>query len=157
MMSDERPLELHVTKPIVIGWRERVAFPEWGIKGVRAKIDTGARTSSLHVGTIEPVQDEHIRFEVVVREKPEIRTIWCEAPIVRESVVKPVSNRTERRPVVRARIRIGPIERDIDVNLVCRRGMTCRMLVGRSALDGLLVDPTQRRLLTPRRKPHKHK
>ncbi|MCA9309671.1 MAG: ATP-dependent zinc protease [Phycisphaerales bacterium] len=137
--------------PMIIGWRERVSFPDWGIRGVRAKIDTGARTSALHVGVIEPEVDGRIRFEVVVREQPRPVHAWVEAPVVREGVVKPHAGVREVRPVVLARVRIGPFEREIEVNLVCRRGMTCRMLVGRTALEGLLIDPTRIRLLTPPR------
>lgn len=141
----------HDTRPI-LGWRERIDIPGWGIRGVRAKIDTGARTSAIHVDGIEAVGNDRVRFEVVVREQPR-RTVAVEADVVRWATVRPSSGRAQQRPVVRARLRIGPIERQVEVSLVSRKGMLCRMLVGRLALEGMLVDPTQRYLLTSRTSP----
>lgn len=133
-----------------VGWRERVALPEWRIRGVRAKIDTGARTSAIHVATFEHLPNGRIRFEVVTRERPERRTKWIEADIVRESVVKPSSGKPQVRPVVRTTMAIGPLEFEAELGLVCRQGMLCRMLVGRRALAGLaVVDPSTRYLLSP--------
>jgi hypothetical protein len=128
--------------PLVVGWREYVDLPEWGIKHVRAKIDTGARTSAIHVAAIEELGEDRVRFEVVVRERPERRTRWVEADLVRQSVVKPSSGERQERPVVRTRIRIGGREHEAELSLVCRAGMLCRMLVGRTALEGaFVVDP----------------
>jgi len=127
---------------IVVGWREFIDLPEWGIRSVRAKIDTGARTSAIHVAHLEDLGDGRVRFEVVARERPERRTHWVEAEVVRESVVKPSSGERQARPVVRTRIRIGDREHDAELSLVCREGMLCRMLVGRTALEGtFIVDP----------------
>ena len=134
-----------------MGWRERVDLPAWHIGGVRAKIDTGARTSAIHVASFEHLPNGRIRFEVVMRERPQRRTKWVEADIVRESVVMPSSGHTQVRPVVRTTLRIGPIEVETDVGLVCRDGMLCRMLVGRRAVEGVaLVDPSRKYVLTPR-------
>lgn len=137
------------SEPYIVGWRERVALPEWRIRGVRAKIDTGARTSAIHVGDIEKLPENRIRFEIVLREHPERRTKWVEADLVRESVVKPSSGKAQVRPVVRTTLLIGPLELEAEVGLVCRQGMLCRMLVGRRAIEGLaLVDPSGRNLLS---------
>ena len=135
--------------PTVVGWRECVELPEWGIKGVRAKIDTGARTSAIHVAEIEEIDPGggasgvgRVRFEVVYREKPVRKTKWVEADLVRQSVVKPSSGKRQERPVVRTVIRIGGREHEAELSLVCRAGMLCRMLVGRKALEGtFVVDP----------------
>ncbi|MFI4916034.1 MAG: ATP-dependent zinc protease [Phycisphaerales bacterium JB060] len=132
-----------------MGWRERVALPEWRIRGVRAKIDTGARTSAIHVADFEHLPNGRVRFEVVLREHPERRTKWVEAEIIRESIVKPSSGQPQVRPVVRTSMTIGPLEFQAEVGLVCRQGMLCRMLVGRRAIEGLaLVDPSARNLLS---------
>ena len=133
----------------IVGWRERIDIPDWGVRRVRAKIDTGARTSAIHVDHIEPISDERVRFEVVLRESPR-RTVMVEADVVRSSSVRPSSGRAQQRPVVLVRLRIGEVEREAEVSLVSRKGMLCRMLVGRRALEGLLVDPTRRYLLTSR-------
>ncbi|MEQ8318385.1 MAG: RimK/LysX family protein [Phycisphaerales bacterium] len=132
-----------------MGWRERVALPQWRIRGVRAKIDTGARTSAIHVQAFEQLPNARVRFEVVVRERPERKTRWVEAEVVRESVVKPSSGETQVRPVVSTTLVIGPLEFEAEVGLVCRQGMLCRMLVGRRAIAGLaVVDPSARNLLS---------
>lgn len=137
----------------MVGWRERVSLPSWGVRRVRAKIDTGARTSAIHVGEIEELEDGRLRFEVVTRERPNRRAVWVVAESVRESVVKPSSGERQSRPVVRTVMELGGIEREIDLSLVCRRGMLCRMLVGRNALgDRFVVDPERKYLVTPPRK-----
>lgn len=144
------PMGSNDTRLHVVGWRERVALPDWRIRGVRAKIDTGARTSAIHVATFEHLPNGRIRFEVVTREHPERRTKWIEADIARESVVKPSSGKTQVRPVVRTTMAIGPLECEAELGLVCRQGMLCRMLVGRRAIAGLaVVDPSSRYLLSP--------
>jgi len=134
---------------ITIGWREQVAFPDWGIKRVRAKIDTGARTSAIHVAQIEELDSGHIRFEVVVRERPSRKTIWIDAErVVRESTVKPSSGDLQQRPVVKTRIILGGIQREIELSLVCRAGMLCRMLIGRTALEGAFLVDSSRKYVT---------
>ncbi len=136
-----------------VGWREYVALPDWGIPRLRAKIDTGARTSAIHVAQIEELDNGHIRFEVVIRERPKHETVWVDAvPVVRESTVKPSSGHRQQRPVVHTKMVIGGVEREIEISLVCRKGMLCRMLVGRSALDGVFVVDPSRRYLASRPK-----
>jgi hypothetical protein len=135
----------------IIGWRERVDFPDWGLRRVRAKIDTGARTSAIDVARIEDLPDGRIRFEVVSRATPTRKTQWVEATPVRSSSVKPSHGTTQQRHVCRTRIRVGDIEREIEVSLVCRAGMLCRMLLGRTALEGaVVVDPAKKYLLSRR-------
>jgi hypothetical protein len=128
-------------EPIVVGWREYVALPEWGIPRLKAKIDTGARTSAIHVGALEWLPDGCARFEVVVREKPERRTILVTARPVRRTTVKPSHGKPQERLVFRTTMKLGPIEREIELSLVSRKGMLCRMLVGRLGLPPrVLVD-----------------
>lgn len=131
---------------VTLGWREIVALPAWGVRRVRAKIDTGARTSAIHVAEIQELANGHIKFEVVVRERPQRKTVWIDAePVVRESTVKPSSGDLQQRPVVKTTIILGGVEREIELSLVCRKGMLCRMLIGRTALDGtFLVDPAHK-------------
>ena len=134
-------------EPVIVGWREFVALPEWGIPRLKAKIDTGARTSSIHVGQLEELPGGRVRFEVVVREKPKLRTQYIEATPVRRSIVKPSSGVPQERLVFRTTLKMGPIEREIELSLVSRKGMLCRMLVGRLALPShVLVSPTRKYL-----------
>ncbi len=133
---------------IVIGWREKIDLPEWGLKRVRAKTDTGARTSAIDVADIEEIGDDEIRFRVVYHHDPEQVTKWIHAKVIRESTVKPSHGETQQRYVCETLIRIGEVERRIEISLVSRKGMLCRMLLGRTALDGILVDATRKYVLT---------
>lgn len=140
----------------IVGWRERVDLPEWGMRRVRAKIDTGARTSAIDVAQIEELPGGRIRFEVVSRVRPERRTRWVEATPVRVSTVKPSHGEAQQRYVCVTRVRVGEIEREIEISLVCRQGMLCRMLLGRTAVDGVaLVNPGKKYLLTSRTRARK--
>jgi hypothetical protein len=135
-----------------VGWREFVSLPEWGVNRIRAKIDTGARTSAIHVAEICELDNGRVRFQVVIREHPVRKTIWVEADPVRVSVVKPSSGETQRRIVCRTPLHLAHLACEIELSLVCRQGMLCRMLLGRTALAGLVrVDPAHKYLLTGKR------
>lgn len=143
--------------PIPVGWREYIALPDWGIDRVRVKVDTGARTSAIHVAEYEELEDGHARFEVVVSERPKMRTIMVEAPLVREAVVKPSSGKRQRRPVVKTTMRLGGVEKEIEISLVSRKGMLCRMLLGRTALKhDFIVDVSRTYLASEKRRKKKN-
>ena len=142
-----------VTPKIVVGWRERVSLPDWGVKRIRAKIDTGARSSAIHVAEIEELDDGRLRFEVIVRERPQRKSVWVEATPFRETSVKPSHGKPQLRTFVRTRMQLGEYEHEIELSLVCRKGMLCRMLVGRLALgDRYLVDASRKYVVSARRK-----
>ncbi|MEX2504479.1 MAG: RimK/LysX family protein [Egicoccus sp.] len=133
----------------VLGWKEHVKLPEWGLD-LRGKLDTGARSSALHVTELEEIgEHEHdndrlpvVKFDVVLgrRDAPEHHRI--EAPVVGHKVVKDTGARAERRPVVRTRIVCGPLDTVADITLTDRSGMIFRMLLGRLTLEHLcVVDP----------------
>lgn len=124
----------------VIGRREYVAFPEWGIRGVEAKIDTGARTSAIHVDNIKRLPGKRVRFDVVLSRRKPDKCVRVEADLVRFTRVRSSTGHQQERFVVATRMRIGEIKRRIELSLVSRRQMLCRMLLGRTALKGLLID-----------------
>ena len=97
---------------------------------------------------MEQLSDDEIRFRVVYRTDPDRETRWIHARVVRISQVKPSTGETQTRYVCETLIRIGKVERRIEISLVSREGMRCRMLIGRSAMEGLIVDPTREYLLT---------
>ena len=136
------------SSPVVIGWREKIDLPEWGLKRVRTKIDTGARTSAIDVADIEEIEPGKVRFRVVYHHDPERITRWIYADSVRTSTVKPSHGETQERHVCETTVRIGRVVKRIEISLVSRKGMLCRMLLGRTALDGLLVDATSKYVLT---------
>jgi len=142
--------------PTPVGWREYIALPDWGIDRVRVKVDTGARTSAIHVAEFDELDDGTARFKVVVSERPKLRTVMVEAPLVREAVVKPSSGKRQRRPVVKTTMRLGGVEKEIEITLVCRKGMLCRMLLGRTALKhDFVVDVSRAYLASEKRRKKK--
>lgn len=140
----------------VIGWREYVALPEWGIKHLRAKTDTGARTSAIDAYDIEELGDGNVRFMVVYSRLHPERRREVIAPIARRSTVTSSNGHKHDRLFIETTIKIGPVEKKIEVSLVHRHKMKCRMLIGRAALsEDFLVDPQRELLLT--KKPTRRK
>lgn len=149
--------------PIFVGWREWIALPALGVPGVKAKIDTGARTSALHATAIERFSTdgrERVRFWVhPLQDRPRLPLrgdvmLPCAADVVDARVVTPSSGHKEHRLVIRTAIRVGGRERDIEITLTDRADMRFRMLLGRQALValGLCVDPSRSYLLGSRPK-----
>ncbi len=128
-------------KKTVVGWKEFVALPDWGIKRLRAKIDTGARTSAIHVEDIVPLPDGRLSFRVVEnRLKPE-KSHTVEAEIVRRTVIRSSTGTEQLRYIVSTKIILGGVEKTVELSLVSRRKMLHRMLIGRTTLaDDFLVD-----------------
>lgn len=140
-------------EPIVIGWTELVDLPEWGVKRLRAKVDTGARTSALHVENIEELPRDFVRFDVVLHRKKRDRRIHVKAKVSRRGRVRSSTGHQTQRIFVETTLRLGPIEKRVEVSLVDREKMIHRMLLGRAALSGpIVVDVDRRMALRPRKK-----
>lgn len=146
--------------PTIIGWREYIALPEWGIDHIHVKADTGARTSAIDVASIEELPNDRVKFDVVVeRAAPPAppHIVHLEAAIVRRTRVKSSFGRVADRLVVRTKIKLGPIEKEVDLSLVSRKNMLVRVLLGRHALEpDFLVNPA-RVYVFGRRKPVRKK
>jgi hypothetical protein len=129
---------------IIVGWREWVALPDLGLPAVKAKVDTGAKTSSLHAFDLETFREggrERVRFGVHPLQDNERLTVWAEADVVDERHVTSSSGHEELRVVIRTPLRLGDLTWPVEITLTDRRSMRLRMLLGREALDGqLLVD-----------------
>ena len=156
-MPHDPPREGH--QKTVIGWSEYVAFPDWGIDRLPAKVDTGARTSALHVENLQLLDSRHVRFEVVLSRKHSHRRVQVCAEVLKWARVRSSTGHYHTRCFVRTRIRIGPVEKVIELSLASRERMLYRMLLGRKALEkDFLVDVSKRRTLgkpkkTKRKKP----
>ncbi len=128
-----------------IGWRERLSLPELQIPGIKAKIDTGARTSALHAFFVEPYQEDGldmVRFGVhPLQRRGDIERI-CTAPVKEMRRVTDSGGHEEERYVIETAIQLGGYLRTIEMTLANRDNMKFRMLLGRSALQnlGLAVD-----------------
>jgi len=135
---------------VTIGWRERVNLPEWGVFGLAAKIDTGARTSAIHVENIELAGENGIKFDVILSRKQMHRRVSVTTDWVRRARIRSSSGEVQERYVVSTLLVLGGIEKRIELSLVSRQKMLCRMLLGRSALgDDFSIDAGEKYLTTP--------
>lgn len=129
----------------VIGWREWVSLPELGIDVIKAKVDTGARSSSLHAVDVEEfVRNSRrwVRFEVHPLQRNTSSTVLAEARLRGRRRVRSSSGEVDFRPVIRTRVEVDGRTWTIEVTLARRDEMGFRMLLGRSALKGrFLLDP----------------
>lgn len=139
-----------VRPKVTIGWAEHVALLDWGISDLPAKIDTGARTSALHVEDLVQVGDSEVEFRIIVHRGRDDIYVPVRAAVLKWSRVRSSTGVYSKRCFVRTRIRLGPVEKEIDISLVSREKMVYRMLIGRSALNrDFVVDVSKRHKLTP--------
>ncbi len=131
--------------PVLLGWREWLALPEWGLAAIKAKVDTGARTSTLHAFYVDPFRRfgrQYIRFGVHPLQGRTDLVVHCEAPLVDRRLVRDSGGHCEERYVVMAAAVLGGRNWPIELTLTNRESMRFRMLLGRNAIRGwALVDP----------------
>lgn len=131
----------------VIGWREWISLPDLGVAEIKAKIDTGARSSALHAYGVERFRrrgKELVRFAVHPIQRDDEHVVLAEAEFVEERSVRDSGGHVERRPVIRTTARLSGRLWKIDVTLTNRDEMGFRMLLGRRALvRRFLVDPAR--------------
>lgn len=129
----------------VVGWREWVALPELRVARIKAKVDTGARTSALHAYDVEGFERDGgawARFEVHPIQRSRASSVIVEAPLVDRRQVRSSSGSAEHRWVIRTALIMGEASWPIEVTLTRRDAMGFRMLLGRQALRRrTLVDP----------------
>ena len=130
----------------VLGWREWIDLPDLGLGPVKAKVDTGARTSCLHAFELDPFEREGrtwIRFLVHPVQKDVSLVVPCEAPVCDQRPVTDSGGHTEQRYVICTRLIIGKWEQAVEMTLTGRDDMRFRMLIGRTTLKagGFIVNP----------------
>lgn len=135
-----------------IGWREWLVLPELGISTIKAKIDTGARSSALHAFDIERFQQGGktlLRFKVHPLQKDDETFITAEAELVEERQIKDSGGHTELRPVIRTEVSLAQYQWPLELTLTNRSSMGFRMLLGRQAVrQRFVIDPGQSYLLS---------
>jgi hypothetical protein len=136
----------------VVGWVEYVDFPDWGITGLKAKVDTGARTSAVHVENLEAIDHNHVAFDIVIGQRQR-RHHHMKAKVLKWARVRSSNGHYTERCFVKTLIRLGAVEKEIELSLVSREEMQFRMLIGRKALErDFLVDVSKRAAASRRAK-----
>jgi hypothetical protein len=128
--------------PTVIGWKERLDFPEWGLKRVRVKIDTGACTSALGAAGCDLVEAPGgltVRLRLALNRRRPEKTTLVEAPVLRMVHVTNTGGSREERPLIETTIRLGPVQKRIRLTVTRRDGLRFPMILGREALCGSFV------------------
>lgn len=146
-MSDSHSL-------LLIGWREWVSLPDLGVAALKAKVDTGARTSALHAIHIEEFRrgaSTWVRFQVQPDQHSSETIVEAEVPLREYRHVRSSNGQLERRPVIQTTIALSGHAWPIEVTLSNRKEMDFRMLLGREALGGRFsVDPGRSYLAGPK-------
>lgn len=139
---------------LVVGWKEYIAFPDWNLSHVRAKVDTGACSSALGVIhyrlVTENKPDDFVWLRLALYPNHPNRIHEIKMPVLGLVTVKNSSGKKETRPVIHARIQIGPITKVIRMTLAKRTGMRYAILLGKEALAGDFVVDVSKRYCQPR-------
>lgn len=135
------------TSATIIGWREWVGLPDLGLFAIKAKVDTGAKTSSLHAFDIRVEKKDgkkaYVYFKVHPVQSDLSIVVTCKAPLYDQRIVSDSGGHKEERYVIRTWLSLGSHKKRIELTLSNRETMKYRMLIGRSALKSFYIDPSQ--------------
>ena len=153
------PVDESGDRRLTLGWREWVGLPDLGIHKIKAKVDTGARTSSLHGFDLRDFDDRgvhRVEFKIHPLQRDNDTAVTCVADVVDQRIVRDSGGHREERWVIETPLVIGPHTWMIELNLTSRDDMLFRMLLGRTAMRGrATVDPSRSYLIGKRRRERK--
>ena len=136
---------MKIQQKTIIGWREWIHLPELLNSKIKAKIDTGARTSAIHAEDIKFIvknKTKYVRFKILPSQGSDKKSQVVELELIEKRKVRSSVGTETIRPVVKTLLQIGEHQLEIEMTLVNRDIMGFRMLIGRQALKGpFLVDP----------------
>jgi ribosomal protein S6--L-glutamate ligase len=143
----EKILKKRSKTKMLVGWHEWCSLPTLGIPAIKAKIDTGAKTSSLHAFDIKTSQTDHhnrVHFSIhPIQGNKKIVTL-CNAPIVDERYIMSSSGHKELRCVIKTLLKLGDLSWEIELTLSDRDPLRFRMLLGREALKtNVIINPSR--------------
>lgn len=134
----------------IIGWREWVSLPDWNIR-IRAKADTGAKSSAIDCAEIEELPGDRVRFSVRLK-RGDSKLVKIEEPISNRKHVRSSTGQGHDRLFVETTLDLAGLRKRVEISLVCRKRMIHRMLLGRGTLaPHFLVDSSVDHWATPRR------
>ncbi|HVR06623.1 MAG TPA: RimK/LysX family protein [Thermoanaerobaculia bacterium] len=151
-----RPPRESLTPPFRIGWKEFVDLPELGLRRLKGKIDTGARTSTLHVRAVVYLEDlaegadggRAAEITLAPDRRDPSLLVTARVQVLRQVEVRDSGGHLELRPLIATELVLGPVRKRIFVTLSDRSGMLFRMILGRKAVEGdFVVDPACKYLL----------
>ena len=140
----------------MIGWREWVALPEFGVQAIKAKVDTGARTSALHAFRLQVLDDVDgpvAHFEIHPEQRRATGALAVKSPVVGWRRVRSSNGEIQERPVIRTHLGLGEDRWPVEVTLTNRDEMGFRMLLGRAAIRRRYVVDPGRSYLASKRAP----
>ena len=141
---------------LTLGWREWVSLPDLGLQRIKAKVDTGARTSAIHafaLRTYEQDGRERVEFRMHPNQKDNDTVVVCDAAVVDKRVVSDSGGHKEDRLVIETTLVIGAHAWPIEATLTARDDMLFRMLIGRTAIKNrAVVNPARSYVVGKKRK-----